>query len=258
MRFLFYITIVCSVLVGCKASKKAAANGNTEKLKTAEIISNYHKKNNSYTSLKAALTINLKTAEKEEKFTANLRILKNEKIWLSIGKMGIPGAKILISPNAVKYYNKIDNTYFDGDYSIINAWLKTDITFMQLQGILLGEAMYTLEPTQYDSEVLENGYLLRPEQLTPQVEHYITLNPGNFKVKSQEIAQPKAYRILTVDYKEYQEVDKQLIPMLVNLFMVEKTSETQIDISYRNVSLNQDLRFPFKIPNNYKEISIEN
>lgn len=257
-RLFFYIVVLSTILVGCKASKSITNNSSTENLKTAEIISKYHKNNTTYTSLKAALNIRLKTTEKEENLTASLRVLKNEKIWLSIGKMGIPGAKILISPNTVKYYNKIDNTFFDGDYSIINSWLKTNVTFMQLQGILLGEAMYTLEPTQYDSEILENGYLLRPEQLNPLAEHYITLNPGNFKVKSQEIAQPKAYRILTADYQKYQEVDKQLIPLLINMLIVEKTSETQIDISYRNVSLNQDLRFPFKIPNNYKEISIEN
>ena len=39
--------------------------------------------------------------------------------------------------------------------------------------------------------------------------------------------------------------------------MIEKTSETQIEVSYRNVSLNQDLRYPFRIPNNYKEINFE-
>lgn len=256
-KIVYYIALVSVFLVGCRARKGVTDTGAVKKIKTAEIITNHYAQKNTSTTFKAALNIHLNTAENEEKLTASLRIAKDEKIWMSIGKMGIPGAKLLITPTQVQYYNKIDNTYFDGDYAIINSWLGADLTFKQLQAVLIGESMFTLEPTQYDSEVLENGYLLRPEQQDPLTEHYITINPSNFKLKSQEISQPKALRILTVDYSSYQNVTEQLVPLLINMTMVEKTSETQIDITYRNVSLDQELRFPFKTPSNYKEIQIE-
>ncbi len=254
---IYYIAFICVLLLGCKATKGVKDTGATTTLSTTEIITTHLSKKLVLSSLKAALNINLKTAENEEKYTASLRIQKDEKIWLSIGKMGIPGAKILITPTKVHYYNKIDNTYFDGDYAIINSWLGTELSFSQLQGILIGESMFTLEPTQYDSEVLDDGYLLRPEQQGALFEHYITINPSNFKLKTQEIAQPKELRIFTVDYYSYQNIAENLVPLLINIALVEKTSETQIDITYRNVSLNQELRFPFKIPSNYKEIQIE-
>lgn len=257
IKQIYYIALLSVLFVGCKATKGVKDTGATQKMSTTEIITTHHSKSTTFSSLKAALNINLNTAEKEEKFTASLRIQKDEKIWMSIGKMGFPGAKLLITPTKVQYYNKIDNTYFDGDYAIISSWLGTDLNFAQLQAVLIGESMFTLEPTQYDSEVLDDGYLLRPEDMNPLLEHYITINPSNFKLKSQEIAQPKEFRIFTVDYKSYQNVTEQLVPLLINMTMVEKTSETQIDITYRNVSLNQELRFPFKIPSNYKEIQIE-
>lgn len=256
-KHIYYIVLVSVLLVGCKATKGVKDTGATQKMSTTEIITTHHSKATTFSSLKAALNITLNTAEKEEKFTASLRIKRDEKIWMSIGKMGIPGAKLLITPTKVQYYNKIDNTYFDGDYAIISSWLGTDLNFNQLQAVLIGESMFTLEPTQYDSEVLDHGYLLRPEDMNPLLEHYITINPSNFKLKTQEIAQPKEFRIFTVDYNSYQNVTEQLVPLLINMTMVEKTSETQIDITYRNVSLNQELRFPFKIPSNYKEIQIE-
>lgn len=256
-KYIYYITLVSVFLIGCKATKGVKDTGTTKKMSTTEIITTHHSKLATFSSLKAALNINLTTAEKDEKLTASLRIQKDEKIWMSIGKMGIPGAKLLITPTKVQYYNKIDHTYFDGDYSIISSWLGANLNFAQLQSVLIGESMFTLEPTQYDSEVLDDGYLLRPETIDPLIEHYITINPSNFKLKSQEIAQPKELRIFTVDYNSYQNVAEQLIPLLINMTMVEKTSETQIDITYRNVSLNQELRFPFKIPSNYKDIQIE-
>lgn len=254
---IYYIALFSVLLIGCKAAKGVKDTGATKKLSTTEIITRYNSEIATFSSLKAALNINLNTAEKEEKLTASLRIQKGETIWMSIGKMGIPGAKLLITPSKVQYYNKVDNTYFDGDYAIISSWLGTDLSFNQLQSVLIGESMFTLEPAQYNSEVLDNGYLLRPKKQSQLNEHYTTINPSNFKLKTQEISQPNDLRIFTVDYKSYQNVAEQLVPLLINMTMVEKTSETQIDITYRNVSLNQELRFPFKIPSNYKEIQIE-
>ncbi|MGB0896422.1 MAG: DUF4292 domain-containing protein [Flavobacteriaceae bacterium] len=257
IKHLYYIAIISVIFCSCKATKGVKDTGATKKIATAKIISTHHENRSEFTSLKAALNISLTTADKDEKLTGSLRIQKDEKIWMSIGKMGIPGAKILITPTTVQYYNKVDRTFFKGDYSIINAWLGANLNFSQLQSVLIGESMFPLEPTQYSSEVLEDGYLLRPKHIDLVMEHYITINPSNFKLKSQEIAQPKAYRILTVDYNSYQNISEQLVPLLMHLNMVEKTSETQIDITYRNVSLNQELRFPFKIPSNYKELQIE-
>jgi hypothetical protein len=257
IKTIYYITLVSVLLIGCKATKGVKDTAATKKISTTEIITSHYSKASTFSTLKAALNISLNTAKKEEHFTASLRIQKDEKIWMSIGKLGFPGAKILITPAKVQYYNKIDNTYFDGDYTIISSWLGTELNFTQLQSMLIGESIFTLEPTQYDSEILANGYLLKPENQNPLIEHYTTLNPSNFKLKTQEISQPKEFRIFTVDYTSYQNVTEQLVPMLINMTLVEKTSETQIDITYRNVSLNQELRFPFKIPSNYKEIYVE-
>lgn len=253
----YFILLICTLLIGCKATKGIKDNSKSKKISTSQIITNHYAQNSSFKTLKASLKINLKTANKEENITADLRLLKDKKIWISIRKMGITGAKILITPTQVLYYNKIDENYFNGDFSLISNWLGTQLSFQQLQSVLLGESMFPLEPTQYESEILDYGYLLKPEQQEDLFEHYVTINPSNFKVKSQEIAQPSLYRILNIEYDSYQNNSQLLLPLLINLSIIEKTSETQIDITYRNVSLNQELRYPFRFPSNYKEIDIE-
>ena len=73
----------------------------------------------------------------------------------------------------------------------------------------------------------------------------------------QEIIHSDSFRIFKINYDNYQEVANQMFPKTAKIKVVEKNKETQINIEYRNVSLNQELRYPFKIPDNYKEISIE-
>ena len=42
---------------------------------------------------------------------------------LTLKFFGIPMAKALITPTRVSYYEKINNTYFDGDYSILTKMI---------------------------------------------------------------------------------------------------------------------------------------
>lgn len=253
----YYIAFISIVFVSCKATKGIKDTGKSAMINTGKIIDNHYTKSSEFTTLKASLKVILRSTEKEENATVNIRLLKGQKIWVSVTKLGYTGAKILITPNKVQYYHKLEKTYFDGDFSLISNWLGADLSFQQLQAVLLGETMFPLEPTRYNSEVLENGYLLSPEKQNELFEHYVTINPSNFKIKSQEIAQPKLFRILNIEYDSYQNVSNQLLPLIIRMAMVENTSETQIEVNYRNVSLNQDLRYPFRIPNNYKEISFE-
>jgi len=253
----YIIALICVFLASCKATKGVKDNSKSVKLNTEKIISSHYAKKSIFTTLKATLKVTLVTAEKEENVVANVRMLKDQKIWISIRKLGYTGAKILITPETVQYYNKIDNVYFDGDFSLISNWLGTDLSFQQLQAVLLGETMFPLDVNKYKREILDNGYILSPKKQKPLFEHYITINPSNFKIKAQEIAQPKLFRILNIEYNTYQDVNEQLFPLLINLSLVDKNTETQVEVTYKNISLNQELRYPFKIPTNYKEISFE-
>ena len=71
---------------------------------------------------------------------------------------------------------------------------------------------------------------------------------------SQQLYQPLQQRMLQVDYKSYQEVQRQIVPENIHISAVEATSEVTIDLEYKSVSLNEEVRFPFKIPSGFKEI----
>ena len=58
--------------------------------------------------------------------------------------------RVKITPDRVRFYNKLDNTYFDGDYALINSFLGTDLQFENLQNLLLGEALFELESNRFD------------------------------------------------------------------------------------------------------------
>ena len=231
--------------------------GNTKKMRIAKVIQKKDAQKSDFKTLRATLKVTTTTVQKEQNVTVSLRIQKDEKIWMSFKKAGISGAKALITPTKIQFYNKLDKTYFEGDFSFVSKFLGTALNFKQLQAVLLGNSVFNLKANQYKMEILKEGYLLYPKQQESLFEQFVTLNPSNFKTKTQEIAQPKQQRLLIIDYKSYQNVASQLVPLVLHISAIQKNNETQIDINYKSVSLNQKLRFPFTIPSGFKAITID-
>ena len=162
----------------------------------------------------------------------------------------------MITPEKVSFYNKLDNTYFDGDYKYLSDLLGTELDFKKVQKVLLGEALYNLKASDYTSAVDEESYIIQPKEQRALFEIFFLLNPTNFKIKSQQISQPQEFRHLQIDYLSYQEVDKQIVPERIKVIAVEANEETLINLEYKNVTLNDPLRFPFKIPSGFEKIEL--
>jgi hypothetical protein len=83
------------------------------------------------------------------------------------------------------------------------------------------------------------------------------INPAHFKLDALELYQPANRRMLQVDYQAYQEVKGQTLPKEIRIVAVDKTDEAAIDIAFKSIGLNNELRFPFKIPSGFKEIEVK-
>ena len=186
--------------------------------------------------------------------TVNLRLEKDKKILLMSSPISL--VKALITPEKVSFYNKLDNTYFEGDFKYLSDLLGIDLDFQKVQNLLLGEALFGLKDNTYNLSVNDKEYILQPKKQKALFELFYLIHPAYFKITSQQISQPQQERHLQIDYLEYQEVNKQMLPAKIKVIAVEGTNETNLDMEFKGVSLNEDLRFPFKIPSGFKEIKL--
>lgn len=257
MKRIIQISLLIGLLfvIGCKATKNVASTGEVNKrLSSKQIIKEHAKNETNFKTLQSRVKVEYIQGEMEQSHSINLRMEKDKTIWLS-ATLGIVRAKI--TPEKVSFYNKLDNTYFDGDFSLISGLLGTDVDYEKIQNLLLGEALFDLASGNYKSDIHEKSYLLQPKRQSALMEIFLLLNPSHFKMDSQQIAQEFGNRFLQVDYKGYQEVDKQIIPEKVSVVALEGDYETVINMEFKSVSLDEDLRFPFRIPSGFEEIVIK-
>ncbi|NNL15845.1 MAG: DUF4292 domain-containing protein [Flavobacteriaceae bacterium] len=256
MKFSLKISLILLLLVfSCKTAKTVSTEGeiNTD-LSAKQLIRNNTKNIANFKTLTARVKADYSNNDESKGTTINLRMEKDKTIWMSAP---FSMAKVLITPEKVSFYNKLDNTYFVGDFKFLSDFVGTNLDFNKVQNILLGEALYDLKEEEYVASTFEKSYLLQPKYQRELFEIFYLLNPAHFKMDSQQFAQPNENRILQIDYQNYQKVNKQKLPQTIKIIAVEKFDETIIDLEYRSVALNEKIRFPFRIPSGYKEIEIK-
>jgi predicted transcriptional regulator len=220
-----------------------------------------------FTKLNAKLNAEAAIDSSFNSFVVSLRIRKDSVIWMSISKLGIEGARVLISKDSVTFMNRINNTYFKGDFSYISKLLNTQLDFEMLQSLLVGNSVafydedekikpgitncqYTLGTIRKYKlrKVMEKGKELKD----PAQSIYLT--PENFKISRILFYEFNPDRSFDANFSEFKKVDStQLFPTKMK-YLIKAQKNVDITIDYTKIQLDEEQSFPFKIPNNYEQI----
>lgn len=254
LKIMLAVFIMVS-LYNCKSTKAIVNSGDvSSKLTSKQLIKAHLNNNVDFKTLQAKAKIDITQGEKSQGFVFNLRVKKDEVIWLS-APLGL--ARMKITPNQVQFYNKTDNTFFDGDYKLLSDFAGFDLDFLKVQNILMGQAIYDLKENPHKIDVQDDSYVLHPKNQDVLLELFYLMNASHFKLNSLQLAQSVKQRFLQVDYTSYQEVQKNIIPKQIKIVAVEGTDQALVDLEMRSVTLNGEVRFPFKIPSGYTEIELK-
>jgi hypothetical protein len=250
-QLIFLFSIVAFLSCG---SSKNATKGGTKLSAVKDIVSSHQSAQPNFNTLASRVQVLYEDEKKAQSITASLRMEKDKVIWIKASILGITLAKVLITPDQVSYYESISNTYFEGDFAFLSEMLGTEINFQKAQDILLGQSIFSLNPSDYKVDLVHNKYKFLPKTQSQNFIYSILLNADNFKVNSETLSQPNDQRLLTVRYGEYQEVGGKFYPSEIKISATEKESKTKIELNYKRIDLNVPISFPFNIPEGYEEI----
>ncbi len=257
IRSIFLLFLCSFLFISCGTSKKVVGGALDASMNAKSIIDLHNDKEPVFTTLASRMQVNYDDGEKSQSVTVALRLQKDETIWVSASILGITLSKMLISKDHVSYYETIGKTYFDGDFSLLSQWLGVTIDFEMAQNILLGQAVFDLTKNKYKASIIGSNYRLSPEKQSEIFQHIFLIQPGTFKMASQQVMQPNEQRILTIDYDSYQEAGSYLFPKSIKITAIEFQKQTRINLEYRNIDVNAQVSFPFRIPNGYEEIRLD-
>jgi hypothetical protein len=245
---------VLFILIGCKSKQAvatAAANENTE---VTKIIKCHYQNKHDFSTLNIRANAKYEDEKQSHSLNADIRIKKDEIIWINIKFLGLPMAKAMITPTKVSYYEKLNNTYFDGDFSLLSNWLGTDLDFNKVQNLFLGKAIDDLTKDQWISVVVEKMFKLSlPSNSDVSKEFYF--EGANYLLKKETINQESKKRSLEIRYPSFKDENGMFLPNTINI-LAEQKDKVTIDIEYKQTTFNEKLSYPFSIPSGYTAIEI--
>ena len=179
---------------------------------------------------------NLEYNNSNYSFDISIKIRKNKKILISGGFI-IPLFKILIEPDKILGYQKIDKTFFSTDFGDIYDKLGFTLDFNQIQN------KYEIDKTLIDYEYVDDEF---------SVSLFFDTNLN--KLIAQEIKQIEFGRELSIYYKDFKETNNSMLYTISKIVVNDGKNLINLYMSTNSTDTSDEILFPFEIPNNYRKI----
>jgi hypothetical protein len=213
----------------------------------------------------AKFNLDLVIDKKNTSFTGQIRMKKDSAIWVSLSPaLGIEMARLIITTDSVKFINRINKSYYIGDFKNVQTLLDANIDFDIFQSILLGNDLTYYEDGKfratYDSreyhlvtagrQKLKKYVKTREDEERIYIQN-IFLDPQTFKITQMRTKElKKENKKLDATYSNFQAMGQQLFPYHIYYdLMADKP--VQVDLNYSKIEIDKLQEFPFKIAPNY-------
>lgn len=266
VRILIAIGII-SALSSCTGTRKIVREPIKEQ--GAEYLTGKLKEHEfQFDQFSAKFNVTYQVDRKKTNISGNLRIADDSIIWISITPaLGIEAVRFMLTPDSIKFINRLSNTYFIHDFAYINQLLNKTLDFDMAQAFLLGNDFSLYESNTFKASVDNQEYKLstvnrrklrryvrRSEDDISIPIQSIWLNPENFKVLKVLLKEAERdSRKFQANYDEFEQVNEELIPTNLEFKVETDDKKIRIAIKYSKIQINQEQTFPFRIPENYTE-----
>ena len=253
----YFLILLTIILSSCKAKlpliKESVA---TNKISAERIIDQIYSNKKDFQSVYIRASIAYKDEKQDQNVTAEIKILKNQIIMISVRFLGFTVAKGIITPTEVKYYEKIGSKFFEGNYTTLSKWLGTDLDFFKVQNMLLGNPIDDLKLESFTASIEGNFYKLENKKRN-ETEKTFYFEAENFLIKKQEIIQNFKNRKLSIAYSDYKSFENITLPSQIMIVANNDNAVSNINIEFNNVIFNQELSFPYNVPEGYIQLIVE-
>lgn len=244
---LLLLIIVCA----CKSSKKTTI-GNLTIKPAAELNHAIKGQHKSYDWL--SIKARLKYVDPYQSIggTLHIKAKKDSLIWLRVTKFGFEGARVRIMPNSIEVINRVDKTYQKRTLSSIQNEYGIDLTFKDIEDLLVGNQIYQDLP--YQSALDSSGYILSTSTYPLGISYH--LRPLDLFIDQMHLIQHNQGSISATfdDYEDYSDNGWNLSKKR-SYRTEEKNGEIKsIDLKISSVQLNSPTNIIFSIPNHYERI----
>lgn len=269
-NYLIIIVLLSFAFVGCKGTKSPSnRGGKVGNKKVHEIVQNVQEVElNRPKSLSFKANADVLFNDKTTSIKASVRMVTDSAIWISITAYSYEVARVLATPDSLKYVSRTDKKYFEGDYEFIKTKMGVEFTFYDLQSLLLAQSFGLSDPSNISKRTDKNYYILSSlnkkelkniekgkELITPDIEVLYSnwINPESFRTEKVNLLDVNSQNSASIQYLTFENLSNYSLLSSFKMNIIAKTP-TEINAKMSKFTVDGPLRFPFKISSKYEQI----
>ncbi|NNF01224.1 MAG: DUF4292 domain-containing protein [Bacteroidia bacterium] len=269
----FILLIFSTGMLSCKSTSKIKKTVDKEiilkrdSLKSQELLEQVHSVFAAPEWFNCKSNAKVVNSGKTTSFNVNMRYRRSEAIWISFSPLlGIEVARVLITSDSVKIMDRHNKKYWLGDYQVLQETFNLDLSFEQIEAVLLGNLYEYVKENKYKSIYMDNEIYvlstlgrrkiiktLKEKEPHKNVIQDVWIDPETNRIVATDIIDDKMERSLHIKYSKLLKTDAGVIPQQVDFeLLISDTKDLNVSLSHTKFEVNEEKSFPFKIPESYE------
>jgi len=210
--------------------------------------------------------------DKKQAFSGQIRLRTDSIFWVSVyAVMNIEVFRLEITPDSFRFVNRLSKTYMSESMSYFKERFNVDVDLEMLQSLMLGNDFPYYETDVFKLFDHKNTYQLSTIS-RKKLKNHSKNEYDKLKVLMQNMWIDKnSYRILKqsvkvigedkaklrVNYTNFETVDSMLFAKH-RVLKFKEDQNTFLEINFNKITINNPLKFPFRIPKKYTKYIVPN
>lgn len=248
---LIYIAVLLAGIASCKTYKVSSTGERIPRMKGEELAVvvdsccqfEYH-------TFSTRIKLDYEDQYGKESGFAHVRMVRDSIIWISLRKVSIEGARIVITPDSVHILDRTNKQYFPLRFQTFMDRYGVDFEFSELQDLVVGNALSTAG--DWDFGWQQDQYYWRSETQTAVNEFWI--DPYALHIARMRVTELPGLRSMDIQADKYESVGEQPFSTVRKLTFSDGAL-AEVELIYSKMEKDADnLSFNFDVNPKYEVI----
>jgi hypothetical protein len=142
----YYLLGICILLFAVSCKVAFVGGGKSENFRPAKLYRNLVENQFEYKNMTLKFSAKMFFGEEKQEFSGIIRLQKDKAIWISLRSYNIEGARVLITEDSVKFLNRLEKTFYTGDFEFLRSRFDMDMDYNMLQSIITNAFFFYPQP----------------------------------------------------------------------------------------------------------------
>lgn len=244
-----YLILLLGLMSSCGVKKASVETTNTVSSISKSALFQQSQKDIEINSLRGRLRMTINDNGKSQTVTSTVRFERDSALLIS-APFGV--LKAYLDQKRLSYYNKLERSYFDGDYKYLQELIGVELNFTQLQNLLFAKPLINLSSRRGLILKSEDSYWVLTNKNKRVFDFSMRYDKNTLQLTGQDYRITRSNQAARITYAYKKDTD--LHPTSIKLKSLVQDSNIEVDLQWTQAEYNRKVQFNYNIPKGYKSV----